>query len=78
MQFAMCAADPNLSGITAHLQSYRELVRTNLGGLVDTPTKTLERVLDEHGAPSFIEFLSIDTEGSEYEVSHAELARVSG
>ena len=31
-------------------------------------TITLQDLLDENGAPSFIEYLSLDTEGSEFEI----------
>ena len=34
-------------------------------------TKTLTTLLDEVNAPSFIEYLSLDTEGSEYEILKA-------
>lgn len=31
-------------------------------------TKTMTELLDEHNAPKFIEYLSLDTEGSEYDI----------
>jgi FkbM family methyltransferase len=36
--------------------------------IIKVPTKTLTTILDNVNAPSFIEFLSLDTEGSEYEI----------
>jgi FkbM family methyltransferase len=38
---------------------------------IKVTTKTLTTLLDEIQAPSFIEFLSLDTEGSEYEILKA-------
>ena len=35
---------------------------------IEIETTTLTEILDEAKAPNFIEYLSIDTEGSEYEV----------
>ncbi len=35
---------------------------------VKVKTKKLTTLLDEHNAPNFIEYLSIDTEGSEYDI----------
>ena len=32
------------------------------------PTKTLEKILDENNSPKFINFIDIDTEGSEYKI----------
>lgn len=36
--------------------------------VIQVMTKTLTQILDNANAPSFIEFLSLDTEGSEYEI----------
>jgi hypothetical protein len=44
----------------------------------EVETVTLEDLLSTHKAPSYIEFLSIDTEGSEYEILSAfDFARYS-
>ena len=32
------------------------------------PTKTLDKILDENNAPKFINFIDIDTEGSDFEI----------
>lgn len=68
MEFATCSSDPNFSGITEHLVAHRDFVGSNLQGLTMLPAKTLVQLLQEHGAPRAIEFMSIDTEGSEYEI----------
>lgn len=36
--------------------------------IIKVTTQTLTTILDKSNAPSFIEFLSLDTEGSEYEI----------
>ena len=50
-----------LSGITSHVpRSNNNVINVSL------PTKTLTQILDENSAPKFIDYISIDTEGSEY------------
>jgi FkbM family methyltransferase len=70
----------NKDGITLDFYDsggYAGLVETNNHqNIVNDPkikvtTKTLTPLLDEIQAPSFIEFLSLDTEGSEYEILKA-------
>lgn len=39
--------------------------------IINVQTKKLTTILDMENAPSFIEFLSLDTEGSEYEILNA-------
>jgi len=46
----------------AHIVNDRKLI---------VQTKKLTTILDEAGAPSFIEYISLDTEGSEYEILNA-------
>ncbi len=36
--------------------------------IIKVKTKNLTNLLDEHNAPNFIDYLSIDTEGSEYDI----------
>ena len=36
--------------------------------LIDVESTTIGRLLEEHGAPTEIDYISIDTEGSEYEI----------
>jgi FkbM family methyltransferase len=56
---------------------YAGLVETNnhqhiiRDPIIKVTTKTLTTILDDIQAPSFIEFLSLDTEGSEYEILKA-------
>jgi len=54
-----------LSGITAHIGNLGECTVENI---VKMRTRTLTEVMDEHKAPSYIDYLSLDTEGSELEV----------
>ena len=71
VQFAICHANPDLSGIVDALGCHRDNV---LGGdheIVTLSTQTLGDILKKHGAPGFIEYLSLDVEGSEYEVLRA-------
>jgi len=39
--------------------------------VIKVVTKTLSSILDDAGAPPFIEYLSLDTEGSEYDILSA-------
>ena len=56
-----------LSGITNHIDRHKSVVDTNKVSL-QVDTISLVDVLDRANAPSFIEYLSLDTEGSEYEI----------
>ena len=46
-------------------------VSANRFPVIRVATKTLTTLLNEHNAPSFIHYLSLDTEGSEYEILNA-------
>ena len=37
-------------------------------GIIKVKTKTLSTILEYYNAPNFVEFLSLDTEGSEYDI----------
>lgn len=56
---------------------YAGLVETNNHShilndpIIKVKTKTLTTILEEANAPSFIEYLSLDTEGSEFEILNA-------
>jgi len=63
------AAYKELSGIKDHLNSHRNKVLSN-NKSVQLVTTTLNNVLDQFNAPSFIEYLSLDTEGSELLILH--------
>jgi FkbM family methyltransferase len=54
-----------LSGLAAYIDRWPEALR---GGRLDVRTRTLTSILREYEAPRYIEYLSIDTEGSELEV----------
>jgi FkbM family methyltransferase len=54
-----------LSGIQSHVDYHKSVVKNPT---IQVTTKTLTDILDEFGAPLFIEYLSLDTEGSELEV----------
>jgi hypothetical protein len=59
-----------LSGITQHIDVHRSTVDKNKTSIA-VSTITLLDVLDQAKAPAFIEYLSLDTEGSEYEILKA-------
>ena len=56
----------SLSGIDDTLNRYRH--KTKKAKSIQLVTSTLDSVLDDVNAPDFIEYLSIDTEGSELQV----------
>jgi FkbM family methyltransferase len=56
-----------LSGISDHIDFHKETVDTNKK-TIHVETITLLDLLDKVNAPSFIEYMSLDTEGSEYEI----------
>jgi FkbM family methyltransferase len=56
-----------LSGISENIYRYKEHVDSNKT-MIQVKTISLTDLLDANNAPAFIEYLSIDTEGSEYEI----------
>jgi FkbM family methyltransferase len=56
-----------LSGIKDDLTAYNHLLN-GIHIIHKMKTKTLTTILDESNAPSIIDFLSLDTEGSEYKI----------
>jgi hypothetical protein len=54
------------SGILTEIGRHKE--KTVGKPIVQLKTKTLESILDESSFPKFIEYLSLDTEGSEYKI----------
>lgn len=61
--------EPELSGIPQHLSHcFRDRVINNAQQQYKFKTALLTDILDKHGAPSFINYLSLDIEGAEYEV----------
>jgi FkbM family methyltransferase len=62
MEFAIAGV---LSGILDHIDFHKSARKREK---ISVKTKTLTRVLNEQKAPTFIDYLSLDTEGSELEV----------
>jgi FkbM family methyltransferase len=56
-----------LSGITDNIDCYKTTVDANKTS-IQIQTLSLVDLLDKSHAPSFIEYLSLDTEGSEYDI----------
>lgn len=56
-----------ISGITEHIDAHKKLVDANKT-TISVKTISLTDLLEQYGAPTFIEYLSLDTEGSEYEI----------
>lgn len=55
-----------LSGITQHIDRHKNSL---IGGKkINVTTRTLTSILDSTSAPNFIEYLSLDTEGTEFEI----------
>jgi FkbM family methyltransferase len=61
------AEEDLLSGISEHIDKHKETVDKNKKS-VEMETISLMDVLKEAKAPRFIEYLSLDTEGSEFEI----------
>jgi FkbM family methyltransferase len=57
-----------LSTITSFLKSDANRILRKNSATYEVETVSLADLLSAHGAPTYIEFLSIDTEGSEYEI----------
>ena len=56
-----------LSGVTDYLTTYKDLVMFDHTDIL-VQTKTLNDILIDAKAPSFIEYLSVDTDGTELEI----------
>jgi FkbM family methyltransferase len=67
LPFKISNTDSLLSGISEHINSHKEVVERNFTE-IHVETITLNDILDEHSAPQFIDYLSLDTEGTELEI----------
>ncbi len=67
LNFSIAKSNTQLSGITKHLDQHKEIVDEDKEDII-VKTLTLEDLLIKHNAPKFIEYMSLDTEGSEYEI----------
>jgi FkbM family methyltransferase len=70
VDFFISKDDELYSGIADHLTSHKAMVENNKIW-EKTKTITLLDLLNQAKAPKFIEYLSLDTEGSEYEILKA-------
>jgi FkbM family methyltransferase len=61
------ATDAMLSGISSHIDCHKHIVNRSKKQIT-VETLTLTDLLDQHNAPKFIEYMSLDVEGSELEV----------
>jgi len=68
VHFVVSGEDPDLSGITNRLGKWSDRVMAHVAKEVRLKTKLLGDILDQHDAPSFIEYMNLDIEGSEYDV----------
>lgn len=64
-------SDPELSGIARYADADHFADTRSRGQRIEIETISLDDLLDEHGAPQRIDYLSIDTEGSELDILSA-------
>ena len=57
-----------LSGIREDIDAHKEVLKNKENKDIKVKTKTLTKILDENKAPKYIDYLSIDTEGSELKI----------
>jgi FkbM family methyltransferase len=65
--FDIALSGDMLSGISDHIDTYKSYVDANKKSF-QVKTISLMDILDRANAPSFIEYMSLDTEGSELEI----------
>lgn len=71
VDFAMVAADPHLSTVARYAGSDGHAQKRSGAATVQVETLSLLDLLQEADAPDVIDYLSIDTEGSEYDILQA-------
>lgn len=72
LDFIASRAHPELSTIAEFADGdYEAAVRTQGAETISVPTVSLNDLLADHGAPALIDYLSIDTEGSELDILSA-------
>jgi FkbM family methyltransferase len=67
LTFSISNDNDLLSGISNHINKFKEMVDAN-SIAIKVETLSLLDVLNMANAPSFIEYMSLDTEGSEFEI----------
>ena len=67
----MAADDPELSGLSVAADHDHNAERRAAGEAFDVETISLNDLLDAHKAPDVIDYMSVDTEGSELEILRA-------
>jgi FkbM family methyltransferase len=68
LDFDIAHDSPLLSGISSDISSRFKPIVDNKKSTIQVETILLTELLDKNNAPNFIEYLSLDTEGSEYEI----------
>jgi FkbM family methyltransferase len=67
VEFNMCKIK-DLSGIKTHMQTSNSTYAKNILKVVNVKTISLNDLLQKYNAPQKIDYISIDTEGSEFEI----------
>lgn len=67
LQFDIANNGNLISGLTEHIDTHKAKVDANKT-TINVKTISLTDLLEQYDAPNFIEYLSLDTEGSEYEI----------
>jgi FkbM family methyltransferase len=67
LTFSISNDNDLLSGISNHINKFKDMVDAN-SIAIKVETLSLLDVLNKANAPSFIEYMSLDTEGSEFEI----------
>lgn len=68
VDFVVPKFDPDFAGITEHLGRHKDAVLNDVESHIIFRTSLLEEILVKHNCPSFIQYVNLDIEGSEYEV----------